>query len=156
MFSVYPFLLWWLREYIYIYTLSYYHHQIGSMNYYPLFRVRSWNNGVRCMSFYILIVSPSSTKKGQWDSEYAVKQLEGIRWRQSFQCVTHNNSVVETSHTRDWDHLEPSTQWATSRNHTLYWACDYFSMLGFKIIHVSKRAPDTLITVFAWQNDKQF
>ena len=23
-------------------------------NYYPLFRVRSWNNGVRCMSFYIL------------------------------------------------------------------------------------------------------
>ena len=35
--------------------LSYYHHQIGSMNYYPLFRVRSWNNGVRCMSFYILI-----------------------------------------------------------------------------------------------------
>ena len=40
-----------------IYTLSYYHHQIGSMNYYPLFRVRSWNNGVRCMSFYILILS---------------------------------------------------------------------------------------------------
>ena len=37
-----------------IYTLSYYHHQIGGMNYYPLFRVRSWNNGVRCMSFYIL------------------------------------------------------------------------------------------------------
>ena len=38
-----------------IYTLSYYHHRIGSMNYYPLFRVRSWNNGVRCMSFCILI-----------------------------------------------------------------------------------------------------
>ena len=38
-----------------IYILSYYHHQIGSMNYYPLFRVRSWNNGFRCMSFYILI-----------------------------------------------------------------------------------------------------
>ena len=26
-----------------------YHHQIRSMNYYPLFRVRSWNNGVRFM-----------------------------------------------------------------------------------------------------------
>ena len=39
-----------------IYTLSYYHHQIGSMNYNPLFRVRSWNNGVRCMSFYILTI----------------------------------------------------------------------------------------------------
>ena len=38
-----------------IYTLSYYHNQIGSMNYYPLFRVRSWNNDMRYMSFYILI-----------------------------------------------------------------------------------------------------
>ena len=38
-----------------IYTLSDYHYQIGSMNYYPLFRVRSWNNGVRCMSFCILM-----------------------------------------------------------------------------------------------------
>ena len=33
-------------------TLPYHHHQIGSMNYYPLFRVRSWNNGMRCMSIY--------------------------------------------------------------------------------------------------------
>ena len=39
-----------------IYTLSYYHHQIGSMNYNPLFRVRSRNNSVRCMSFYIAAV----------------------------------------------------------------------------------------------------
>ena len=38
-----------------IYTLFYHHHQMGSMNYYPLFKVRSWNNGVRCMSFYILM-----------------------------------------------------------------------------------------------------
>ena len=38
-----------------IYTLSYYHHQIGSMYYYPLFRVRSWNNGMRCMSLYIIM-----------------------------------------------------------------------------------------------------
>ena len=52
MFSVYPIPSWWLREYI---ALSYYHHQIGSMNYHPLFRVRSWNNGMRCMSLYILI-----------------------------------------------------------------------------------------------------
>ena len=41
-----------------IHTLS--HHQIGYMNYYPLFRVRSWNNGKRCMSFLILMVSLSS------------------------------------------------------------------------------------------------
>ena len=52
MFSVYIIPSWWLREYI---ALSYYHHQIGSMNYYPLFRVRSWNNGMRCMSLHILM-----------------------------------------------------------------------------------------------------
>ena len=42
-------------EHPYSVYLSYYHHQIGSMNYYPLFTVRSWNNGVRCMYFCILI-----------------------------------------------------------------------------------------------------
>ena len=45
-----------------IYTLSYYHHQIGSMNYYPLFRARSWNNGVRCMSIFLLYYF--------WDSQH--------------------------------------------------------------------------------------
>ena len=39
-----------------IYTfLSYHHHQIGRMNCYPLFRFRLWDNGVHCMSFYILM-----------------------------------------------------------------------------------------------------
>ena len=37
-------------------NLSYYHHQIGSMTHLPLFRVRSWNNGMHCLSFYILII----------------------------------------------------------------------------------------------------
>ena len=59
MFSVYPIPSWWLREYI---ALSYYHHQIGSMNYYPLFRVSSWNNGMRCMSLYILMGAELCTK----------------------------------------------------------------------------------------------
>ena len=45
-----------------LYTLSVYHHEIGSMNYYPLFRVRSWNNGVRCMSCYILSENMISIK----------------------------------------------------------------------------------------------
>ena len=48
-FSVYPLPLWWLREYIYFALLS--SHKIGSMSYYPLFRVRPWNNGLRCMFF---------------------------------------------------------------------------------------------------------
>ena len=33
---------------------SYYHHQIESMTHLPLFRLSSWNNGMHCMSFYIL------------------------------------------------------------------------------------------------------
>ena len=45
-----------------IYTLYYYHHQIGSMNYYPLFRARSWNNGMRCMSIFLLYYF--------WDSQH--------------------------------------------------------------------------------------
>ena len=36
-----------------IYIVSYYH-QIGSMNYYSLFMVTSWNNGMCCMSLYII------------------------------------------------------------------------------------------------------
>ena len=38
-----------------IYTLCCYHHPIGSMTYYPLFRARPWNNGVHCMSLYIVL-----------------------------------------------------------------------------------------------------
>ena len=45
-----------------IYTLSYYHHQIGSMNYYPLFGPRSWNNGMRCMAIFLLYYF--------WDSQH--------------------------------------------------------------------------------------
>ena len=36
-------------------TFSLYLHQIASMTHLPLFRVRSWNNGMRCMSFHILL-----------------------------------------------------------------------------------------------------
>ena len=36
------------------YTLSYYHHQIGSITHLPPFRVRSWNNNMRSLSFCML------------------------------------------------------------------------------------------------------
>ena len=42
-----------------IYTLSYYHNQIGTMNDYPLSRVRSWSNGMGFMSLYILLLKDS-------------------------------------------------------------------------------------------------
>ena len=38
------------------YTLSYYHHQIGSTNYYPLFRVSSWSYNMRCMFSVFLYI----------------------------------------------------------------------------------------------------
>ena len=51
-FSVYPFPLWWLREYTYFVLLSSSNQKYELL---PIFRVRSWNNGMRCMSFYILM-----------------------------------------------------------------------------------------------------
>ena len=39
-----------------MYFISYNHLQIGSMTHLPLFRVRSWKNGMRCTSFYIFIM----------------------------------------------------------------------------------------------------
>ena len=41
------------RENIHFILLS---SSIGSMNYYPLFRVRSWNNGMSCMSLSIFLM----------------------------------------------------------------------------------------------------
>ena len=32
-------------------------------------------------------------------------------------------------------------EWISKFHHTLYWACAYLSMLGFKLNHVSKTAP---------------
>ena len=63
-----------------IYTVSYCHHQIGSMNYFPLFRFRSWNNGMRCVSFYILILIISTLYKNvlyprSWTTVYRMKLL---------------------------------------------------------------------------------
>ena len=66
-------------ERIYIYTLSCYHHQIGSMNYYPLFRVSSWNNDVRCMFFCILIaLGTSGRHMGQEKSFSSLNQWPPI------------------------------------------------------------------------------
>ena len=35
---------------------------------------------------------------------------------------------------------------------TLFWACDYLSKLGFKLIHVSKRSPISLLYPFITAN----
>ena len=57
-----------------------------------------------------------------WASKSAIlveKRGEGFVWNH---CAAHNKSVVEPSPpslTRDLYNLEPSTQWATSWNHTI-------------------------------------
>ena len=84
-FSVYQFLLWWLSEYEY--TLSHNHHQIGSMNFYPLSRVRSWNNGVCCMSFYILMILNLHPNK--WLSKQSRR-----RWFETSSCTLWCHSNV--------------------------------------------------------------
>ena len=52
----YQFTHWFCDNWENIYTLSYCDHQIGSLKYYPLFRGRSWNNGIHCRSFNILAI----------------------------------------------------------------------------------------------------
>ena len=80
-----------------IHTLSYYHHQIGSMNYYPLFRVRSWNNDVRCMSFYILMVK-KNVITCWWQEMSGLDSLNGIR-HESNQPHPHPHPIFPRSHT---------------------------------------------------------
>ena len=76
--------------YIYINTLSYYHHhQIRSMNYHPLFKVRSWNNGMRCMSLYMLMAvgigTASTLKSWIW--------LVNGRWSPLWPKVCFNSPI---------------------------------------------------------------
>ena len=98
-----------------IHTLSYYHHQIGSMNYYPLFGVRSWNNGMRCMSFYILIgpiwgrQDPGGPHVGLanlaiW--EYATSPIT-IVWCYCKTCNSDHSSVsTKTIDINGWQHTK--------------------------------------------------
>ena len=54
-----------------IYICSYYYHEIGSMGYYPLCRIRSWNIVMRCMSFYILMIIMRQWQYISWQFKLA-------------------------------------------------------------------------------------
>ena len=119
-----------------IHTLSYYHHQIGSMNYYPLFRVRSWNNGMRCMSFYILITREifhslelsnmvnfcqntynfDSTQR-VWSIIFGNTEpgpILSLAWSELKLCSANHRSGYWSNLPCDW----PSTAWAYSEQET--------------------------------------
>ena len=91
-------------------NLSRYHHRIVSMINLSLFRVRSWNNGMRCMSFHILM--------------YAVKMLS---------CVFINVSNVSSIVYHVKMPLNRLNGWVVSQNwvnlvsrHSLIWKCCMF------------------------------
>ena len=88
-----------------IYTLSHYHHQIGSVSFDPLFRVRSWNNGMRCISFYVLTNHKYSIGKTQaWTIQRMNTELVHFRF-----CV---NKLTATPLST----LTPKTPYSTTWN----------------------------------------
>ena len=97
-----------------IYTWPYYHHRIGRMNYYPLFRVRSWNNGVHCMSFYILM--PALNILLAWSSEMSKYRWVSARKNIDGLVQERRNSRVwamEICHSYTNQSIKQSDKWIT-------------------------------------------
>ena len=117
-------------EIIYIYSLSYCHQQIGSMNYYPLFRVRSWNNGVRCMYFFILRNTFSNIQLSEkiWESQ--IPERPEIQTRQ-FRTMLHPiYDIIPDGFMASWGtiYMQTLTFGAWIRNHMnclMWWNYPY-------------------------------
>ena len=86
-----------------IYTLFYYHHQIGSMKYmyYPMFRVRSQNNGICFMSSYILIgllfiegVSTTHSEDSTHSTCMLCLKVLSLRATQAYFTAARNGAAV--------------------------------------------------------------
>ena len=84
--------------------LSPYHHQIGSMNNFRWFMMRSLNNGVRCMFSYDLISSVSDFLSDlRWFVLFLVHLAIEITydrfwfdlWNWFFVCFNYNNNIYE-------------------------------------------------------------
>ena len=81
--------------------LSYYYLQIESMTHLPLFRFRSWNNGVRCESFYI----PTNQR------HFSICIIEKIKsFRQSHKyinssCYDNVLCLINEVNTSGWEYL---------------------------------------------------
>ena len=90
---IYIHIYMYIYIYIYFVLLSSSNREFGSMNYYPLFRVRSWNNDVRCMSFYILLylsVSGHAKITAQMSSHVSVEKTQQMqRYKSTDDCIAH-------------------------------------------------------------------
>ena len=84
------------------------------MNYYPLFRVRSWNNGVRCMSFYILSDSHQipSQKKAKLIF-FKLPKIQILKFLQETLHATHLLKLLNKMYKYEMDPLR--TVGATER-----------------------------------------
>ena len=86
-------------------TLSYYHHQIGSMTHLPSFRVRSWNSGMCFMSFYNLKV-PSHLDVWRervnivWENHQHVQKRTWVPVNHLLACSKHVSNVSKTTYHR--------------------------------------------------------
>ena len=121
--SALVFTVWYLQVLYTIYTLSYYHHQIGSMNYYPLFKVRSWNKSVHCMSFCILI---------RKDFRFLCWEMEETA--NIFQCIRKKIFTMVDVH---YQFLTPEVPFTNILTLIQAWISNY--ILEINLIHVSER-----------------
>ena len=78
-------------------TLSYYHHQIGSMTHLRLFRFRSWNNGMRFIcpsmflcSFFVVICRHNSKIEDLKVALINLSKLESSQLQTRTSKVSHN------------------------------------------------------------------
>ena len=104
----------------FIFSFSYYHHQIGSMSYYPLFRTSSSNKGTRCMSIYsycldfMLLNKLTIRPQFLWSN---VGLFLFIRWNTSNEPICHHSlatnyvTVFENMDTATARHLYPVFSW---------------------------------------------
>ena len=70
-----------------------------NMNYYPLFRVMSWNYGMRCMYFYILILIQRAFTKKYFMIERGVWGNTGEKHRHNWEVCNnniHNCNVISS------------------------------------------------------------
>ena len=94
-----------------IYTFSYCRHQIGNTNYFPLFRVRSWNNDKRSMFLYFLTTLLIEQITSEPDAPF---------WCH-FNCMLQNANLMLTERDCSWRYsnllfyVDKITSSATSR-----------------------------------------
>ena len=116
-----------------MFILSYYRHQIGRMTHLPMFRARSWNNDMCCMSFYILITT-KILHKSKTPIRNILVTLSSVYM---YDKATYWSAQVASNLTSvSLDHFLPAPKWhenqVTQRNpkwlHSLTWDMSWVAL----------------------------